>query len=117
MAQTAIVGNPAEQTLARQCQHDGLPWFAQNYRFHALRKYEIDLCFPDYKVGCEIQGGVWRRNGGAHSSPLMILRDMSKSNLLVMEGWAVLRYTPLEVTDGTAVDGLKVLLRQKGWVK
>jgi len=68
------------------------------------------LAFPDLKIGVEIQGGIWNGATGAHGSPLKILRDMEKGNLLVLSGWRVLRYTPSEVKNGEAIAGLKQLL-------
>lgn len=106
---TAVpIGNVGEQTLAYQCIADNLLGFIQNYIFLANRKFELDFAWPDYRVGVEINGGVWSK--GAHGRPLAILRDMEKSNLLVLSGWKVLRYTPSEVSTGIALEGLKKLL-------
>lgn len=102
------IGNVGEQTLAYQCIADKLPPFVQNYVFLEHRKFEIDLAWPEYRVGVEVNGGVWSK--GAHGRPLAILRDMEKSNLLVLSGWKVLRYTPQEVSVGIALAGLKKLL-------
>lgn len=105
------VGNTGEQTFAYQCIADKLPSFIQNYCFMELRKFELDFAWPDFKVGLEIQGGVWNGKVGAHGSPLKILRDMEKSNLLTLCGWKVLRYTPDEVSCGIAIKGIKQLIR------
>lgn len=102
------VGNVGEQTLAYQCIADHLPSFRQNYIFLADRKFELDFAWVDYRIGVEINGGVWSK--GAHGRPLAILRDMEKSNLLVLAGWKVLRYTPAEVSTGIALAGIKKLL-------
>ena len=102
------IGNPIEQALAYQCLADGLADFEQNYLFCETRKYEIDLAFPAQKVGIEIDGGLWAK--GAHSRPIGIMRDMEKGNLLVLCGWRVLRYTPAQVMNGEALEGLKALL-------
>lgn len=91
-----------------QCLADGLPPFEQEYVFCATRKFRLDIAFPAQKVGLEICGGVWK--GHAHSSPLMIERDMEKANLLVVMGWKVLRYQPKSVMNGEAIEGLKSLL-------
>lgn len=107
---SAVIGNECERILAYQAQADGLPPFRQNFRFYLGRKFEIDIAWPDHRVGCEINGGVWNSKTGAHGSPLKILRDLEKSNLLVMEGWKVLRFTPDQVRAGEAIAGLKRLL-------
>lgn len=103
-----VVGNQGELTLALQCLNDGIKPIVQNYRFHPDRKYEIDIAVPHLMVGVEINGGV--ANGKAHGSVAGILRDMDKSNLLVLAGWRVLRYTPTEVHCGVALAGLKALI-------
>jgi very-short-patch-repair endonuclease len=101
-------GNSIEQTLAFQCIADGLTEFEQEYQFDAKRKYRLDLAFPSQRVGIEIEGGIWAK--GAHSRPIGIERDMEKGNLLVLSGWRVLRYTPNQVKNGEAIEGLKELL-------
>jgi very-short-patch-repair endonuclease len=101
-------GNSAEQTLALQCEADGLYGFEQEYRFDATRRYRLDLAIPALKLGIEIEGAVWAQ--GAHSRPLGIIRDMAKGNLLVLSGWRVLRYTPAQVKSGEAIAGLKALI-------
>jgi very-short-patch-repair endonuclease len=103
------VGNVGEQTFAYQCIADKLPSFVQNYMFMRERKFELDFAWPDYRIGCEIQGGVFTK--GAHGTGAAILRDMEKSNLLTLCGWKVLRYTPDEVSCGLAIKGIKQLLR------
>jgi hypothetical protein len=102
------VGNAGELCLAYQCIADKLPPFVQNYNFLPDRKFEIDLAWVEYKCGVEVNGGVFTK--GAHGSPLAILRDMEKSNLLVLCGWKILRYTPSEVSVGNALAGIKKLL-------
>jgi very-short-patch-repair endonuclease len=102
-------GNEAEVILALQCLSDNLTDFEQEFEFAPPRKYRLDLAFPAQKVGIEIEGGVFSQ--GAHSRPLGIIRDMSKHNLLILSGWRVLRYTPDQVKQGEAIEGLKSLLR------
>jgi very-short-patch-repair endonuclease len=102
-----IVGNLSEQTLALQLKADGIP-FVQNYRFSEDRKFEIDIAIPKHRIGVEIDGGVFTRQ--AHGSISGIKRDMAKHNLLVREGWRVLRFRPDEVACGKAVEGIKDLL-------
>jgi hypothetical protein len=106
-------GNEMEQCLAYQCMADGIYDFEQNFIFDAKRKFEIDLAVPSQKCGIEIQGGIWNSKTGAHGSPLKILRDMEKSNLLVLSGWRILRYSPAQVSSGEAIEGLKSLLTIK----
>ena len=61
------------------------------YRFLPGRRYRIDYAFPDQKVAIEFDG--YR----SHGISLEGFREgLRRQNLLVLEGWRVLRYT---VTD------------------
>ena len=100
--------NLGEFTFEQQCIVDKLPPFVREYRFHVERKYRFDFAWVDRKVAVEIDGGIF--NGGAHSNPMNILRDMQKGNLATMEGWRVLHYTPADVKCGIAIKGIKQLL-------
>lgn len=48
---------------------------------------EVDLAYPDVKVGIEIDGFVW------HSSPQQKQRDEDRQNLLVALGWRIVRFS------------------------
>lgn len=67
------------------------------------RRWDADFAWPDLKLLAEVDGGIWRRGGGAHSHPTNILRDMAKQNDAVLLGWRVLRFTTDEVTSGYAL--------------
>lgn len=55
------------------------------------RQFRFDYAWPAKKIAVEIEGGIWRKGGGAHSHPTGILRDIEKYNLAVMQGWRVIR--------------------------
>jgi very-short-patch-repair endonuclease len=76
--------------------------------FSQARKFELDIAIPEHRIGIEIDGGVYTRQ--AHGSVNGIKRDMAKHNLLVREGWRVLRFRPDEVRRGEAAQGVKDLL-------
>ncbi len=48
---------------------------------------EADLAYPDARLIIEIDGYAW------HSLPRQKMRDESRQNRLVLEGWTVLRYS------------------------
>jgi very-short-patch-repair endonuclease len=85
-----------------------LPAPHYEFRFNAERKWRFDVAFPDHRIAVEIDGGVWRSGGGAHSHPSGILRDMEKINAAQLAGWRVLRYTPDNIAR--AIDDLKLCL-------
>ena len=107
MIKQSAIGNEAERILAYQCRADGIS-IVQNYRFHEHRRFEIDIAQLDTHCGIEINGGVF--TGQAHGSVRGILRDMEKRNLLIQSGWRVLVYTPAQVKNGEAIEGLKQLI-------
>jgi len=103
--------NVGEETFAFYARAFKLPPFVREYRFHETRQWRLDFAWPQFRVGVEIQGGVWRPGGGAHSRPGMIERDMEKHNALVMRGWWMLLVTPKQVQDGSAMQLVDELLR------
>lgn len=76
------------------------------YRFMLDRKFEFDFAWPDAHVAVEVEGGVWRKGGGAHSHPTNILRDIEKGNLAARAGWRVFRFTTDMVENGEAIEFL-----------
>src|SRR4051812_17088812 len=52
------------------CSQAGLPMPATEYRFDespAKRGFLFDYCWPDERVALEVNGGIWRKGGGAHT--------------------------------------------------
>lgn len=70
-----------------------IPAFECNAEIIPGRKFEFDFVWRKQRVALELEGGVWRRGGGAHSHPSNILRDLEKSNLAALEGYRLLRFT------------------------
>lgn len=66
----------------------------EEHPFHPERKWRFDVAIPSLKIAVEIEGGIWKEGGGAHSRPANILRDIEKYNAAIMEGWKVLRVVP-----------------------
>ena len=69
-----------------------IPRPVPEFRFHPIRKFRLDFAWPEYKVGLEVDGGVW--SGGAHGRGTGIVRDQEKTNLAAGLGWRILRCTP-----------------------
>jgi hypothetical protein len=91
------------------CRAVGIPEPVCEYRFLPDRQFRWDYAWPDFMIAVEVEGGIWRKGGGAHSHPLNIERDIEKHNLGVMAGWKLLRYAP-EDLGGSIVD-LQRLMR------
>lgn len=72
-----------------------LPAPVREFKFHPLRKWRFDYCFPDKKIAIEIEGGVF--SGGRHTRGIGYVRDMEKYNAATLHGWKLLRYTPQNI--------------------
>lgn len=103
----------AEAVFGMQWLADGLPKFEREYRFDEVRRFRLDFALPAMKLGVEVDGGIFRPHGGAHSGPVAILRDMEKHNLLTLMGWSCFRFTPALVKSGIAIEMVKQWLKER----
>lgn len=109
-----------EDDFAFQVQEHRLPQITRKFLFakQALgRRWEADFAYPDLHLLIEIDGGVWRRGGGAHSHPSNIERDIEKSNDAALLGYCTLRFTSTAVRNGTAIAFLLKVLHDRGWTR
>jgi len=88
-----FAGEPADP-FARLCWKYGLPIPAPEFQFHPSRRWRFDYAWPDHKLALEVEGGIWRKGGGAHSHPLNIERDCEKYSEAALLGWRILRAAP-----------------------
>lgn len=98
-----------EQLLMLQEGGYGIPVVQMEYApddFDFGRR-RIDVAFPSLRLAVEIEGGIWmstnQGRSAGHANPTRFLRDMVKYNMLAEHRWFLLRYTPAQVKDGTAV--------------
>lgn len=104
-----------QRALAMASSGVGFPPFERDYRYVPGRKYEADMAFLEQRLLVEVQGGIWRRGGGAHSGGKAIERDIEKHQLAVIYRWHMLPVTTDQVTDGTALTIINEALRALGW--
>lgn len=69
------------------------PMLELEFRFHHERMFRFDYCLKGRKVAIELEGGIWRKQGGAHSGGVAANRDCVKYNLAAVNGWTVFRLT------------------------
>lgn len=69
------------------------PMLEREYRFHHVRMFRFDYALKGRKVAIELEGGIWRKQGGAHSGGVAANRDCVKYNLAAINGWIVFRLT------------------------
>lgn len=96
-----------EALFDQQALADGIRGLVAEYQFHPERKWRLDRAIPHIKVGVEINGGIWRRGGGAHSRPQAIERDLEKCNALQEAGWLCAYITRKDLEDGTGLATFK----------
>jgi very-short-patch-repair endonuclease len=104
-----------EDLLAFQMTASGVPAFERQLQFIDGRKFTADFAWRAYSLVVEVQGGIWRRGGGAHSHPSNLLRDVEKAQLAVINGWSTFPVTTDEVRNGQALKFIELALRAKGW--
>lgn len=102
----ADVASSSPYPMVTLCRAAGLPEPIPEYKFHPLRKWRADYCFPLHHVIVEIEGGVWKQ--GRHTRGSGFIADMAKYNAAALLGYAVLRYTPQQLGD--AVRDLRIML-------
>lgn len=70
------------------------------------RGWRLDLAWPDWKIGVEINGGIWAglpsHTGRGH------VRDMEKINAAQARGWVIVQVLPSQVKSAELV----LLVRQ-----
>jgi very-short-patch-repair endonuclease len=105
----------AEILLAAQLEQAGIP-FEREYRFHPTRKWRADFRIRvayhlvdglDY-ILVEIDGGGYV--AGRHSRGTGIEKDAEKQSAAAILGYRVIRATPRQVEDGTALSWIRQAL-------
>lgn len=91
----------------RLCGVIGIPRPLAEFRFaiEVGRDWRFDWAWPDHKLALEVDGGGYTR--GRHHRFEGFSEDCIKINTAIVLGWRVLRATPQQVSDGTAIDFVK----------
>lgn len=75
--------------------------FQREYKFHAERRWRLDLYSAKHRLGVELHGGVY--SAGRHTRGEGFTKDREKMNAACEFGIRVLEYTPKEIADGSAL--------------
>jgi very-short-patch-repair endonuclease len=86
---------------------EGLPRPTREYRFHPTRRWKSDFAWPDKKLICEVEGGVW--SSGRHTRGKGFIGDIEKYNSAIELGYTVLRFTP-QMLKTVALDQIKSII-------
>lgn len=103
-----LVGADMPRELPEQCAWAGLPVPVAEFCFALPRRWRFDWAWPERKVAVEQDGGLWKY--GRHNRPAGAIKDMEKLNRAEALGWTVLRFTPDQVRNGTALNVLREVL-------
>ncbi len=90
-----------EEQLAYFLTAAGFQGFEREYRFAPPRRWRFDFAWTEIRLALEIEGGTWVT--GRHNRPTGFAKDLEKYNTAAVMGWRLLRVTPAQVTDGTAL--------------
>ncbi len=107
---SSAVGHSA--SFPALCRAVGLPSPVPEYRFHEKRKWRIDWCWPEQKVGLEVDGAVWV--AGRHTRGSGWMKDTEKLNAAAIAGFRMLRATPQQVATGAILDTVQAMFREIG---
>lgn len=80
------------------------------FYFCIERQFRIDYAIPGYKIAIEQEGGIFMKGNSGHSSGVGIARDMEKNNLLVTNGWRLIRRQPVEMLTMDTINAIRLLL-------
>lgn len=78
-----------EETLVLQMKRENLPPAVRGHRFHPVRKWEFDFCYPEHKIAFEVEGGIWI--SGRHNRASGFIKDIEKYNAAGLLGWRVFK--------------------------
>lgn len=59
------------------------------------------MAWPEARLIVEVEGGVW--TGGRHTRGKGFLGDVEKYNAMTELGWALLRYTPTQLSSADVI--------------
>jgi very-short-patch-repair endonuclease len=71
--------------------------FSREFEFSGHRRFKFDFAWPSRRVAVETDGGIFQK--GRHNRAAGFARDCEKTNLAVLEGWAVFRLCTGQVTE------------------
>lgn len=98
-------GKESEDLLALQLAEAGIQ-AAPEFRFHQTRRWRFDFAIEGAKLAIEIDGGNWAPGGGRHGGD----PDREKIAEAAIAGWRVIRASPKQVRDGTAIGWVEAAL-------
>src|SRR5690349_6492713 len=84
--------------LLAEIKAEKLPAPVLEHKFHSIRRWRLDLAWPDQMVALEIHGAVYAN--GRHTRGKGFEGDREKMNEAQLMGWRVLEYSTGQVKKG-----------------
>jgi hypothetical protein len=94
-------GDPAA-TLAWQIEQGLQLDVFPEFKFHATRRWAIDVAILSHMIAIEIEGGLFLKDGGRHNRGPGMRADIEKYNEIILAGFRLLRVLPEWVASGKA---------------
>jgi len=90
-----------EAALTYSAKELGWGLVVAEFKFHPVRKWRADFAIPSAKLLIEIEGGFWIQ--GRHSRGGGSEKDIEKYNTSSIMGYALLRFSPKQANNLSAV--------------
>lgn len=105
----AMSKSKLEDELSQQLKLLKVKKPVREYRFSNTRRFRFDFAWPQEKVACEVQGGIWV--GGRHNRGKGYENDCDKLNLCQLDGWLLLYVTTTHIARGDAAELIRKALK------
>ena len=93
--------NGSNEMFLALCEAAGIGRPLTEVQFCPGRRWRFDYFFPG-NIALEVEGGVWTQ--GRHTRGAGFLKDVEKYNEATILGYRVLRCTPKEINNGSAIE-------------
>jgi very-short-patch-repair endonuclease len=91
-AGAAPTESDAETLFLQIARHAGLPDPERQFTVRlGGRNYRLDDAWPAMKFACEVDGYA------THSDPAAFLADLRRQNLIILDGWMILRFSYFDI--------------------
>ena len=91
-------------------ESEGLPSPVFEYSHIPGRKFRIDVCWIQFRVGVEVQGGIFMRGRKGHASIGKMKSDMEKNNLGLINSWRILTVIPQDLMTVKTAEMIRALI-------
>ncbi len=88
--------------LVAYCRSKGYPVPVAEHKFHPVRKWRFDFCWPERMLAGELHGGVYTQ--GRHTQGVGFSNDCEKMSAAAILRWRVIPVTTQQFDKGMLWD-------------